>query len=365
MILDRRRILGGFAVLALVLLRLVIGWHFFGEGTKKLQYDHQAKWFRMAFSADDFLNVAKGPLADMYHAYMPAEHEWRKLLATPLENTRETPEQAAERTKWEREYSQRRAAAEKKGEAAPIEFPPSAPYHEWATRIADDWRAIAEKAKAVAGMTEEQKKQIDNSLRSHLDALSTYLAGEEDAIAEYRHDMGRVKNWRESPEAESVPFYEQRIKSKTAETTGKLMPWLKQVQSLEAEYHADLERILTPKQRENANTTAAYRTAVMDANESKLHTLNVVVTILTISVGTCLLLGFFTRLASIAGAVFLVGVIASQPFWLADALPTMPYFIEFAGLLVLAGTGAGRWLGIDGLIYALFHRSRTLVISEN
>jgi hypothetical protein len=36
----------------------------------------------------------------------------------------------------------------------------------------------------------------------------------------------------------------------------------------------------------------------------------------------------------------------------------MPYCIEFAGLLVLAGTGAGRWLGLDYFTWALFHRNR-------
>jgi hypothetical protein len=54
----------------------------------------------------------------------------------------------------------------------------------------------------------------------------------------------------------------------------------------------------------------------------------------------------------------LLGVILSQPPWVYDALPTMPNIIEFAGLLVLAGTGAGRWLGLDFLTYALFNRWR-------
>lgn len=364
MIVDRRRILGGFAVLALVLLRLVIGWHFFGEGTKKLQYDRQDGRFRMAFSADDFLGVAKGPLAEWYHVYMPAEHEWRKLLGTPRENSKPTAEQAGERAKWVRESSQRRAAAEKSGQPAPVDFPPGAPYQEWAQRIADDWRVIAENVKAVAGMTDAQKQQVDKSLSAHVEALSTYLAGEEDAITEYRHDLARLNKWHESPESESVPFYQQRIATKTSETTGKLKPWLKEVKTLEADFHDDLERILTPEQREQPATVAAYEAATTDPAQARLNTLNVVVTFLTIGVGTCLLLGLLTRLASLAGAVFLFGVIASQPFWLADALPTMPYFIEFAGLLVLAGTGAGRWLGIDGLVYALFHRSRTLSLSD-
>jgi uncharacterized membrane protein YphA (DoxX/SURF4 family) len=87
-----------------------------------------------------------------------------------------------------------------------------------------------------------------------------------------------------------------------------------------------------------------------------------VVTIVTIGVGVCLLLGFFTRTASIVGAIFLLGVIASQPFWIAESVPTINQCIECAGLLVLAGTGAGRWLGLDALIYAMFHRDRDVVV---
>ena len=57
--------------------------------------------------------------------------------------------------------------------------------------------------------------------------------------------------------------------------------------------------------------------------------MNWIVTILTIGVGVCLLLGFFTRLASLAGALFLLGVIATQPPWVADAAPTINQIIEW------------------------------------
>jgi uncharacterized membrane protein YphA (DoxX/SURF4 family) len=86
-----------------------------------------------------------------------------------------------------------------------------------------------------------------------------------------------------------------------------------------------------------------------------------VVTAVIIGVGVCLLLGFFTRLAAIVGALFLLGVICSQPFWIAESIATINQCIEFAGLLVLAGTGAGRWIGLDYLTYALFHRREVVV----
>src|SRR3954470_20767618 len=120
--IDRRRILGSFAVFALVVLRLVIGWHFFGEGTKKLQYDRQYGGFRLAFSADrELLALAKGPLADLYLAHTPYEHGWRQYIATPRENAKPTAEQAAAEMKWQRDYRERQAAAEKKHELAPVE----------------------------------------------------------------------------------------------------------------------------------------------------------------------------------------------------------------------------------------------------
>jgi hypothetical protein len=40
----------------------------------------------------------------------------------------------------------------------------------------------------------------------------------------------------------------------------------------------------------------------------------------------------------------------------------MNFYIEMAGLLVLAGTGAGRWFGLDALVYAMFHRDRQVVV---
>lgn len=49
---------------------------------------------------------------------------------------------------------------------------------------------------------------------------------------------------------------------------------------------------------------------------------------------------------------------------LADAAATMEQVTEFAALLVLAGTGAGRWAGLDYFTYALFNRNRNKAVSH-
>src|SRR6476620_3741209 len=136
MIVDRRRILGSFAVFGLVVLRLVIGWHFFGEGTKKLQYDRTDGGFHLTFSADtELLDKAKGPLANLYFAFVPGGHDWRTLLATPKENVPPTAEEAKEKADWLHDYNTKRADAAKKKEPAPIDVPKTAPYHDWWMRI--------------------------------------------------------------------------------------------------------------------------------------------------------------------------------------------------------------------------------------
>ena len=363
MIVDRRRILGSFAVLGLVVLRLVIGWHFFGEGTKKLQYDRTDGGFHLAFSADtELLDKAKGPLADWYFAFVPGGHEWRTLLATPRENVPPTAEQAAEKAKWVREYNARRAEAAKKKEVAAVEFEPSAPYHAWATEIANDWRAVRDKVKNITGLTDAQKQHADQACREHVEALNAYLAEEAEGITTYQHELYRLKNWRNSPEAKSVPFYQSRIATKNTETAGQLKAWLAKIGAFDTSYREQLGNVLTPEQRAETNTLNAVQAATYDPTQARLDKLNIVVTVVTISVGVCLLLGFFTRLASIVGVLFLFGVILSQPFWIAESVPTMDQCIECAGLLVLAGTGAGRWFGLDYLTYALFHRSRVVEV---
>jgi uncharacterized membrane protein YphA (DoxX/SURF4 family) len=366
MVIDSRRILSGFAVFALVLMRLVIGWHFFGEGTKKLEYDRQEKQFRVVFSADkEFLDLAKGPLAPLYQGHTLSNHEWRAELASPRENARLTTEQVAEQTKWAKEYAQRRADAKKSGQAVPVEFPAHTASQKWAEKIAEDWRTAVNRFTAIAGVTEAQKQEAENALSLRLDELAEYIRGVEPDIAEYRHELWRLANWRQAPEAGDMPFQKQRITLKAGETTAAAAGWKGEVEALEDGLSSDLNAILTSEQRGEAATVEAVEHALADPNQHKLDFVNKVAMAVTIGVGACLILGFFTRLAAIVGALFLLGVIASQPFWISGTAPTINQCVEFTALLVLAGTGAGRWAGMDGCLAALFRRRRALVVQEN
>jgi uncharacterized membrane protein YphA (DoxX/SURF4 family) len=324
--IDRRRYLSGFAVLALVLLRLVIGWHFFREGTQKVVYEPHSGQLRMTFSADGFLANAKGPLAGWYRSHVPDDHGWRHLLATPRQN------------------------APGKDDISP--------YGQWAERIEADWRNVVDSVKALPALSDEQKLRADEILEKWHKALTDYLKAESQAITEYRHELWRLANWRKSPESGALPFVNERIATKETESAKTPATWVSQVQQFDAELRNDLRGLLTQEQQKLALTTAGMDDALRDRREHRLEFTNIFVAILTITVGVCLLLGFFTRTASILGAVFLLGVILAQPPWLPDTAETMPQVIEFTALLVLAGTGAGRWAGLDFFTYALFNRKR-------
>ncbi len=344
-------------MLSLVLLRLVVGWHFFTQGTEKIDYDQRTKQVRMTFTAAPFLLQAKGPLAPFFHSQAASGHDWQVLLAVAHQNVPPTPAEAKARAAWASGYQRRRADAEKNASSVPVEFPPFAPYHGWATRVANDWNLVLTQVKAIAGLSDEQKLAAEKALTLRQQELADYLAGEGEAITDYQHQLWRLANWQSGSEAE-VPFEENRIAAKTTETSAAPRPWVAQVEQLDDAYVNDLSGILTPEQRTNAVTITAMDEAQTLPQQKWLHKVNWIVTILTISVGACLLLGFFTRLASLAGALFLLGVIATQPPWVADAAPTIMQGIELAALLVLAGTKAGRWLGLDYFTYALFGRFR-------
>ena len=78
------------------------------------------------------------------------------------------------------------------------------------------------------------------------------------------------------------------------------------------------------------------------------------------SIGVCLILGLFTPLAALAGAVFLGQIYLSMPPW--PGLPPNPmaeghYFIvnknliEMLACLVLACIPTGPWIGLDALLF--------------
>lgn len=339
-----RRCAWGVAA-ALVFLRLAVGWHFFNAGLDKISYDRSSGEWKMTFSSEGFLRQAKGPLAGFFQSRLPGGHEWHTTLAVPQELTPKTGQQLSN---WVTGYVKRRQDELGKGVGGDPEVPEFAPYAAWFTEIEADRRATLERLVAVEGLSEEQRAAAADVFELRQLQLSDYLAEEALAMQDYRHQLWRLEHLQEKPEAAEVPFEELRVTQKQAELARTPQKWLGVVRQFDTEFAEELAGLLTEEQRANAIANEV-ESAVTDPKASGLHRMNLAVTTLTLSVGLCLLVGLFTPVAAVAGALFLMTVMATQPPWVAGANTEFFYYqlVEFAALVLLAVAGAGRVAGLD------------------
>lgn len=348
---------GFLSVLAIVLLRLVVGWHFFSEGREKLAYDAESGEYHVTFTAEGFLRGAKGPLAESLQAFVPSDHNWQALLSQPAERREAADEEAAKKrddaiTDW---IFQRNAAA-KSANPPDIETPDFAPYKAWENRILADWVESLHTAIVSIPVEPETHAAATETFEARKRQLKDYLAGEFDAIADYQHELWRVEQQRQDPKTGELPFHDERIAQLEAESRSTARPWIAQVASFQDGFRKELQSLLITGGGSNAIEREAISRSFEDPAAGKLRTVNMVITALTLGVGICLLLGLFTRLASIAGIGFLLSVMASQPPWVAGAETDFFFYqlVECAALLVLFATAAGRWLGLDYFPYAIW-----------
>lgn len=351
--LATRPKLTALAIVALVLLRLAAGWHFWSEGTKKLARASDGSiTLNPEFSAEGFLKQSVGPLAEFFKGKLPDNHQAAKLLATP----HQLPEaEAAKLGAWATGYEQRRAkAVADKQPPLPAEFPDDAPYAAWAKQVVADFRQTLDRVLKLPGLDDLQQTAAAKHVEFRERQLAEYLAGEANAIAQWRHELWRLSEWEQSDEAQELPFKEERIAEKRAETAAAGRAWMQQVAGIERGLVDDLKSLADAKDGETLR--AAIDSAASDPKLAELRKMNLVVTTLIVAVGLCLLLGLFTRLAALGGIAFLLSVVATQPPWVAGASPVYYQVVEAAALFVLFATAAGRFAGLDFFLHALWRR---------
>ncbi|OHB75371.1 MAG: hypothetical protein A2W31_00400 [Planctomycetes bacterium RBG_16_64_10] len=299
-------------------LRLSIGWHFIKEGQKK--------WLDPEFTSAPFLLQAKGPLAPYLQQLVPDGHDWHTLLAQPADVTQ------AKATNGNQHV-----------EPSGL-IPNDRPYKQWAERILSDWQTILRRFSAHYRLDEGSANQARAALKARADQLLAYLDDQTEAIEEYRHDLYRAAALRLSPMTGQVPFHDQRIARKEADAAALPYVWIAQVQTFEDGFQNDLRAVLTDAQRnQNAPRPATTLLSVMDKT----------VTYWVFGVGIGLILGLLTRTVAIAGALFFLSVIVTQPPWVHGAEPVYFHVVEMIALAVLATTAVGRWGGLDFFIHAL------------
>jgi len=287
-------------VVSLVLLRLVIGWHFFSEGAKHFADPH--------WTSEPVLRSAKGPFAPWYHSYLNDFHGFQEYLHA---DDAQTPEHAVQG---------------------------------WIDQIQKDWDEDHAKFVDRQGLDEGRRKQSATLLHEYQARLRSWAAANQAALATHFHEWRRAQGTREAPAAD-LPFQKKRLADKQALLSGEAASWQAELKSLERDYENGLAKLAG----DDAGPSAPRRHSSLDVVDRTM-------TYGILAIGLLLLLGLFTRLACVAGALFLLSVVMMQPFWVSDAAPTFKESVELFALLALATTDVGRWAGLDFFVARLISR---------
>ncbi len=193
-----------------------------------------------------------------------------------------------------------------------------------------------------------RKSKRSATSRTRRPCCASGLAENREDLVNHIHQWRRLVDEREAPSGD-MPFERKRTAEKQAALAGEASGLLAGVKALERGLSDRLEDDLNDDQR--AQPPLAER-------GQPIERVDRTTTYVILGVGLLLLVGLFTRLASLAGAAFLLSVVAMQPFWVAEAAPTFKESVEMVALLMLATTPVGRWAGLDFFLAYLFASSK-------
>lgn len=298
--MSRRYAIGTATVVMLVVLRLNIGWHFFSEG---VTHYNDPYW-----TSEPVLRAATGPLAPLYRSYLPDFHGMSGWLHS-------TEPQSA-----------------------------STAIDGWIEEVQRDSDARREQFALEYGLDEEQQKRAVRAARDFQGKFRSWTRSNRDALEAHIHQHQRMESKRDEPEAADVPFQGQRLSQMEAELAAEARGWRSELAGLETNFENALARLLSADQS-NGGPPAAP--------PSPIDVVDTMMTYVILVIGLLLLVGLFTRTACLAGAVFLLSVVMTQPFWVSESQPTFNQNVEMFALLMLATTHVGRWAGLDFFVHNL------------
>ncbi len=341
-------------VLALLALRVVIGWHFYTEGVSKLKSGN--------FSAEPFLRSANGPAADLFHRCV-ADYDGRLrlgLVITRSESGETTwildplvteelwkgfvyraarqlqfgdPKLIEALARSSKDLKQRLTNAEAKRES---------------TETIDMLRRALKKTSVELEVVRKQKDVALAIAQKYIDEYRAFLAENEAEILAYFRGAQRFEGFeRDGHYKAAVVQGVRSLRSQNdqivADRTRDARPWLTEVDAMWNGVEADINELaIEPQRRSWVKLDQPHKSLW-----SPLPWIDRIVPWFDTIIGACLILGLFTRTASLAGAGFLLGIIATQPPLFAGSAPTISQSIELIGLLVLFATRAGRFAGLD------------------
>jgi len=285
--------LGTLAVLSIVALRLMIGWHFFREGADKLVSGK--------FSSAGFMVIAKGPLTPVFHWFV-----------------------------WDLDG---RVRLDREG-------------------TLEAWNQYREQVVAHFGFDEKQAAKAKGAQKLREEQFTSLLDENAEDIAKYFQGLERRDKYRGEASRTEVASLRDQLATIEMDLTRDLKGWLTKIDAMWQGLEDDLNGLATAKQVARGHLALGKPgRKLMDT-----IFIDQIIPTFDLLVGILLILGLFTRITSLAAAGFLAMIVATQWPGAPGAVPAHYQAIEMFGCLVLAAVGAGRFAGLDFLVGCLLRK---------
>ncbi len=282
--------IGTIGLLALVALRIGVGWHFFKEGTDKIKSG--------TFSSEGFLKAANGRMAGFYHG-MVWDYEGKIRLDSDL----------------------MKAEIEKSAARATKHF----------------------------GFTDTQVSELEKQTNLIVGKLNEVYSQYSEPIVKLQKGEARVAKMETSATWNEVDSLRGQKEWIEKERLSGVTPALKEVNQIWDQLEEEINAIATPEQ---LKASRAFRLKKPKEGVISSSVVDRIIPVFDVTVGVLLIVGLFVPIASWAGALFLISVVLSQFPGDPGTQPTYLYANEALALIVLASLGAGRFGGLDFLIWA-------------
>ena len=325
------------AFVALMVLRVAVGYHFFKEGSAKIQD---------GFTAEYFLAAAKGPLAPYFHSMLDDPSGRQKLCVV------------------DRNAPSNTETIEQQDRQPAVEMEPD--FDTDSTLTFAIWNDFIDRASHYYEFGPDQIKEADVILATHEDELTYWLDANRTELISHFATANRLVGFdRDGSQRDKVAIEVASLRGQVdtirTDRTKKIKGWSGEVTAIWDSLENQINSIALQAPAKNT-PVAAKRLAKNNPypihrpfaqKYSKLQVIDKFIPWFDLVVGVLLILGLFTRFASLMGAGFLASVIATQPPWIPGTTPTYYQAIEMFALLVIFATCAGRLGGLD---FFLFNR---------
>lgn len=278
------RQLGTAALVALIALRVGIGFHFFKEGADKLQ--------NPSWSSVGFLGSAKGRFADSYQNMV---WDVDGLARLDIDETKSL------------------------------------------------WGHFRERVVRVYAFDDSQTKKAEEIFKRRVKQLDTHFADNDRDIEEYRLGLARRDAYRQQDDRVQVASLSGQLGSIESELRAKRSKLVGPIDQMWEGYEGELNALAIEGQQHRGPISLdrpGRRT--LDS-----RTIDKIIPYFDVTLGLLLMVGLFTRTAAVVAGLFLCSVVVSQWPGTPGAVPVWPQLIEALALFVIAATASGRVAGVD------------------